>query len=364
MKIFVASGYGYWGNFNPSDLREGDHQIGGGETAMVSISRELAALGHDVTVFYDVGYFGMYDGVHYLPSNLYTPLVCQMEHDVLVSWDNPQAFRFADRAKLRVLAFQLNHTEVGALDYSIDMYFHPSKWHAERYHELYPEMDERKSRPRITNGIDPTRYNPATPPERIPHRTIYSSSPDRGLHHLLRIWPKVRMAVSDAELHVYYEIDKWLKMVDVMAPPEIVERARIVREFRANDPEAQGVLFHGGIGQAQLATEQMKSAVMAYPCDPTQPTEGFSMTCLEAVTAGCSLVTTDADALQELWADAPDVTILPLPVNDELWVNTVVKLLERDEARPLRDPVQYYWSTIAQRWVQEFLECLPTTPSP
>jgi glycosyltransferase involved in cell wall biosynthesis len=363
-KIFVVSGYGYWGDFLPTDLDEGEKQIGGGETAMIQISRALSNLGHDVTVFYDVARSDRYDGVNYLPSNLFVPLATQMRHDVLVSWDNSAAFRFADKARLRILAFQLNDTFIGPYDYTVDMYMHPSKWHAERYHELYPEMDGRKSRPRITNGIDPARYNPEDPPERNSHQVIYSSSPDRGLHHLLRFWPRIREAVPDATLEVFYEIDNWLTMVDnAPAPPgNIKERAQIIREFRTsnNGSEESGVTFHGGVGQGRLSVEQMKSAVQAYPCDPVQPTEGFSMTCLEAITAGCDLIVTDADALKELWADAPCVTVLPLPINDDIWVDTIVKALQKEEPRPLRDPVQYYWSTIATNWQKEIAACLMT----
>ena len=141
MRILVVSGYGYWGNFLPTDLDKGEKQIGGGETAMIQISRELAKQGHEVIVFYNTARSGQYDGVDYLPDNLFIPMICQLKHDVLISWDNPHIFRYADQAALRILAFQLNDTFIGSYDYTIDMYMHPSLWHAERYHELYPEMD-------------------------------------------------------------------------------------------------------------------------------------------------------------------------------------------------------------------------------
>jgi glycosyltransferase involved in cell wall biosynthesis len=173
---------------------------------------------------------------------------------------------------------------------------------------------------------------------------------------VLRFWPRVREAVPDAELHVFYEIDNWIKMVRKGATAEVVLRADLVEAARVN--AMPGVFFHGGIGQMRLAREQLMSAAMVYPCDPVQPTEGFSMTCLEAITAGCSLITTDADALRELWADAPDVTILPLPVADDIWVDTIVKTLNRTEERIPKAPRQYFWATVAQRWEQELLAIL------
>jgi len=36
------------------------------------------------------------------------------------------------------------------------------------------------------------------------HWVIYTSSYDRGLEHLLKMWPDVKKAVPDAELHIFY----------------------------------------------------------------------------------------------------------------------------------------------------------------
>jgi glycosyltransferase involved in cell wall biosynthesis len=361
MRIFIASGYSYWEDFTPDDLGGDDKQIGGGETAMVHIAQGLARLGHQVTVFYDVARPGSYSGVDYLPTDLFVPLVCQMEHDILISWDNPHLFRFADRALVRILAFQLNHANVGVFDHTIDRYFHPSEWHLERFTGLYPEMIKDKCRARMTNGIDPNRYVKEV--ERNPLRVIHSSSPDRGLHHLLRMWSSVIESVPEAELHIFYDMDKWIETDKLMEqqglPNATRERAREIEAFRDNG--VSGVTFHGGVGQGQLAIEQLKSGVMVYPCDPVQPTEGFSMTCLEAVTAGCQLITSDADALKELWADAPGVTVLPLPVDDNVWIDTITRALtSTDEQPPLVDK-ELTWTAISKRWEQELLECLKNT---
>jgi glycosyltransferase involved in cell wall biosynthesis len=359
MRIIVCSGYGYWGELTPNDLKSDERQIGGGETAMFSLSKELASLGHEVIAFYDMARPGRYDGVDYLPSTMYVQIVTNMEHDVLVSWDYPHAFRFNDRAKVHVLALQLNDTYVGPFDYTIDRYFHPSQWHSTRFHKLYPEMSTTKSVARITNGIDHMRYTQAVG-DRVPHRVIYSSSPDRGLHHLLRIWPTVVEKVPDAELWVFYDMQKWLKIIEGTDEVGLVtvttERAHILKEQMDNGvPRVQ---YPGAVGQWRLAREQLQSAVLAYPCDPVQPTEGFSMTILEGLIAGCKVITTNADALPELWASAPNVTMLPLPIDDNQWVDALVQKLTEPPIENVYINQAMSWKTIAQRWVQEFNICL------
>lgn len=361
MRIFVSSGYGWWGNFLPTDLDGDDTQIGGGETAMIQVSRHLAMLGHDVTVFHDIKRPGRYDNVDYLPTAMFIPLAVQMEFDVLVCWDAPSLMNFADRAKVRVVAFQLNDARIGIYDYMADLYFHPSEWHRDRFLRMFPEMTESKCRARMTNGIDPERYRGGESITRNDKRVIYSSSPDRGLHHLLRVWPNVVEQVSDAELHVFYDMDKWFEVDHQMEkeglPSPTRERAREIERLRADG--VPQVTFHGGVGQGRLAKEQLASGVMAYPCDPVQPTEGFSMTCLEAVTAGCQLITTDADALKELWANVQGVTVLPLPVDDNVWIDTLVRTLNADSRpQPLQPDKTLLWSSIAKKWEREFETCL------
>lgn len=361
MRIFVTSSYGWWGDFSPNDIVEGSRQVGGGETAMVNISKELAGLGHEVFVFY-ASKPGLYGGVNYVSPDLLVPMITQIEHDVLVAWDASWAFRFRDKAKVRVLAFQLNDAQIGVYDWVIDKYFHPSQWHADRFKELYPEMSVDKQMSQLTNGMDFSRYEQTFEPRQW-NRVTYSSSPDRGLHHLLRLWPKVIKEVPDAELHVFYDVDKWLEMdaaVGDRSPTH--DRANAVRAAISKPPK--NVVFRGGIGQGELSAEHVKSAILAYPCDPVAPTEGFSMTVLEGIVAGCEVIISNADAFPELWQDAPGVTMLPLPIDDNLWASVLVeKMKNGNEERELRIRPNMSWKSIARRWATELKLCLTPTTS-
>jgi len=361
MRILSVSGYGYWGDITPDDLKAGSKkQVGGGETAMFSINRELAKLGHEVIAFYG-SLRGRYDGVDYLPNNLFVGLSCNIEHDVLVSWDFPAGLRFAGRQRSTVLAFQLNDTYVGPYRYVVDLYFHPSEWHAKRYQSLYPEIDWRKVRHGVTNAIDPKRYE-FNGSERNTKRVIHSSSPDRGLHHLLRMWPEIQRREPTSELHVFYNMDGWFGIVDKMRTGGLeantAQRADLVRSLMKSTEDASlNVHFHGSVSQWELAKEQMKSGLLVYPCDPVQPTEGFSMTCLEGIAAGCQVITSNADALGELWTDAPGTVVLPLPIEDGVWIETIVNGMNSNGVVPSIKS-DYTWPGLAKIWERELELCL------
>lgn len=368
MKIYIGSSYNYWGEFTPDMLFEKtakDAQIGGGETAMLQIATELASNSrNDVTVFYDIAYYGDYYGVHYLPTNLMIPMICQTDFDVFISWDAPYLFRYADRAKCRVLAFQLNDPQVGVLDWAVDLYMHPSQWHLKRSRLSAPEITASKQIAGLTNGIDYYRYKSDC--ERDPYRVIYSSSPDRGLHHLLRIWPEIVSRVPQANLHVYYDMKKWLNAEAELAKSGVrtitSERADILRRQLASN--LPSVHVHGGIGQTRLAEEQMRSRILAYPCDPVRPTEGFSMTVLEGIVSGCKVITTNADAFPELWEGKPNVTMIPLPVEDDVWVNTIVDVLRSPMDNQKFGDLKLSWMALARGWEREISKCLQNKAAP
>jgi len=111
---------------------------------------------------------------------------------------------------------------------------------------------------------------------RNPKKLIYSSSPDRGLIYLLKMWPEIIKAVPDALLDVYYGFDvfdaihkgnpgrmKWKSMIiDMMKQP--------------------GITYHGRVGHKELEQAMMGAGILSYPTDFTeiscQPEDAFVQT--------------------------------------------------------------------------------------
>lgn len=364
MRIGVFGGsYGYWGQLDPDRLsdREAGGQLGGGETACLRTAMALAARGHEVFLGANVPRIRTAGGVVLVPAMQFVPAIQVVGADVAVSWDEPMLFRFNLNARLQVLAFQLNDTQVEVLDYVIDKYFHPSGWHARRFAEKYG-LPESKQVPCMTNATDLQGLQVDDPPERG-RRVLWASSPDRGLHHLLALWPEVQKQYPDAELHICYDMDRWITTVVQAASQgmELVtsERAMLIREQLSSllGRDNFRVTYHGGLSKPRLRDFLLSSAIVAYPCDPVAPTEGYSMTILDSWAAGCQVLTTDADALPELWGDKEGITILPLPVREDIWTEAIINRLEDGTPPGPRDiPKEYSWDSLVDKWIEGFKE--------
>lgn len=304
MRILITSSYSYWGAWSPQDLHDSAslRMIGGGETALLNLSFQLASRGHQVFVFYNTARPCRYRGVDFLPKSYGPELYTTLDHDVLISWEDINPLAQHHRATLAVYAMQNNTMLVGSVDYAIDHYQAVSGWHRDQCIGSDPSFRPISKSKWITvpNGIDRSRY--LATPERQPFKIIHSSSPDRGLHHLLAAWSEIKARLPQAELHIFYEMDRLFNLVDSI--PDAATKPRI-DSIRASlkEHEGNGVFIRGPVNQWVLAQEQLSSALLCYPCDPVQPTEGFGITILEALAAGTPVVTSDADAFPELWTD-------------------------------------------------------------
>lgn len=361
MRIFIAgAGYGHWGNFHPADLTKEDGvQIGGGETAMIKMAEALADREHTVFVFANMQPCH-WNGVDYLPVNMWPALGCTMQHHVAVSWDVPEMLRFNLACRAKVVAYQLNHAYVGVLDHVIDRYFCPSEWHARRYiNEVTPEADAAKFRPRMTNAVDVKRYH-INGIKRNPFGVVWSSSPDRGLHHLLKAWPLVKQQQPKATLDVFYDMQKWFDIIDqARAHNRILITTERADQVRAGLRGCEGmdVTVHGGVSQSVLAKAQLAASVGVASLDVVAPTEGFGMTMLEYLAAGLSPIAGDIDAFPELWASC--ATLLEGPhVPDVLADAVMAAFADAPRARQEGPKLakRFGWDILAKHWEREFTE--------
>ncbi len=331
--IYCGAGLEPW---NPDQIN--DKGLGGSETAVVKLAEQLVAQGLRVMVYGPSE--GAWNGVFYRHFSKFIP-----GNPVLafISWRNPGIFDQPIHAQLKYLwahdtDFGPNLTEERAAKVNGVMAL--SEWHVRHLEEMYPFIAGKCFV--IGNGIDPARFEGTE--ERVPHRFAYASSPDRGLEKALQLWPKIREALPDAELRIYYGWENFVRM----GQPQAFQRA--IMEL-ADQP---GVIWVGRVGQQRLAKELMQSSVLFYPSHPFNET--FCIAALEAQAAGCVPVTRDNGALPETNSRG---ILVPNDASDERWVKAAVLGTKVNDKRRafLRDwALTQTWALVAQRFLAKMRE--------
>lgn len=302
MKILYYVGFtDWWGAYPPDVLdREDGKTVGGGEAGALNTAFQLAARGHNVT-YLSVATPGVHKGVRFLPNDSWEQVYLDgIPWDAVVAWSTTRPLVKACGDEARVLVQQLNDVAWGWGWWNVtDVLVSPSATHAKAMAAYFPQGIEIPQAV-VGNGVDLDLFPwPYIPPKDRPMQVGWWSSPDRGLHHVLKAWPLVKARVPDAKLKVFYQVKKY------------VERARdwggragllgnLLGGLLART-EGLGVELVDQIPRRALARYQQQTRVQAYPCDPEGFTEGFATSILEALSAGCLPITRRVDALPELW---------------------------------------------------------------
>lgn len=360
MRIAQVLGESPWGDVTPAGLQAG---MGGRETALVRLSEEWAKLGHEVINFVPTKepVTTHHDGgsATYAPVETGRGYLETFETDAVVSWESHEVF-FNERVRMRthlcVLEMQVAHVnpfqDPKRMADTTDVWTVLSSW-AGRFLETQVPIGRDDWRV-MPNGVDLSGYPTRPPSKRTGTVFHYSSSPDRGLHHLLRIWPRIRAMRRGAELHVAYGVEGFMNaLLGHNMQAEVALRVR-------NGLRGEGVVYRGKMGQGDLALLQRASTAWIYPCDTMQPTETGCITAVEAGAAGAPMITTDCDCLGEEYGHCAE--ILGLPFEDNEWVETIERILGdpttyRDMQERGRTMAEgRSWGRLAPRWLEMFEE--------
>lgn len=341
------------GPLSYSDLTAGGRGVTGSEQATLHLARAQVQMGHDVLVYMPTDHPGYSDGVQILDIRMTWPRLRRADTaDVAISWISADPLRLLGSKPLKIHSLQINDWLVNAINYEqhVDVFVAVSQAHkAALMTEAMAPVGDWEIIPNGTAVIP----NPAV---RKARKCAYLSSPDRGLHWLLAMWPEIHFAYPDAELHIYYEVQRWLDKALLMNS-EVGNRAKYTIS-KLNNLQKHGVVVHGAVSPAAVAADLMTSDVMLYPCDPIRFTEGFGVAVLDACRAGAVPVITDVDALGEIYAESGAVIV---PRGDtrawtDHFVEAAIQLLGDEEDKALRrTKVQafaehYSWGNVAQTW--------------
>ena len=338
--IYCPRSVEFWA---PPSLDEGG--IGGSETAIVWLGRELTKLGWKVTVYNYCGTMaGDHDGVEY--KNFWE-FNANDDFNVLLSWRYPEFFDMPLNAKLKCLDL---HDVMSPSDFpkerleNIDMIFVKTDYHR----TLYPNVPDDKF-VNISNGIDLKRFSKKVKKQK--GRCIYSSTPNRGLDIVLKHWHRIKEEVPQAELHVYYGWNTFYELEK--NNPERVKWMKSIQD-QMNQP---GIVGHGRVGQGELSDDMMKTDVWLYP---TYFEEINCITALENQAAGVIPIATNFAALKETVTDSiPKIygDIYEPDVQEE-WVDLTIKTLQNEDRDNIRPTLEKFasgfsWEKIAEQWDKE-----------
>lgn len=351
-EIAIVCGGGFEKWSPKSSLEKG---IGGSEAAVIYQARELTKLGYKVTVFGDPqDEAGEYEGVTYkqwhdlntkdtfnililwrsigiVDANLYAKQTYLWMHDVPNCSDLTEQ-RLAKINKIFVLS-----------------QYHRSLFKMAKNGDFVDIPDDKFFITR--NGIE--LYFPKENLARDPYRMIYASSYDRGLAHLLALWPEIKKEVPKANLRVFYG---W-NMFDVIAqnnPERAHWKQKMIQMMKQ-----EGIEECGRVGHEELAQEFSKSGIFAYPCDFQ---EISCQNAMQAQVYGAIPVVTDYSALKETvqFGKKVDTDVTSME-GKEVYVKELISALkdqewqEKERAKMMQETKGLFlWSDVARAWKELF----------
>lgn len=323
--------------------------LGGSETAVVRMAREFRNAGHPVFVYGPVN--GVWDGVFYTHAKHFNadgpaggaPAL------LFVSSRIPELFDVKINAATKWLWAHDANFQNGGIDRltperakEINSILVLSEWQKREFATLYPFA--KKQLVVTANGIDANRFDGLENIERHPHRFVWSSSFDRGLERVLTMWPEIKAAWDDAELHIFYGWDTAKKLGWMQDPvfAEFVDRLNALMD-------QDGVVYHGMTPQSDLPKQFAAAGFWLYP---TSFTETYCITAVEVQACGVIPVTSNVGALPErMMKDWPTFSDED---DDDVYITRLMQCdpARHEEARAaLREnALKNTWARVHEQW--------------
>ena len=263
---------------------------GGSEIAAATMAQLLADRGHEVSIYNDPVREGKHGSVDYWHHSKFKNLSC----DLLIASRTPGAVddSYAVRSCKKVLWHHDTH-EYDSLtperNAKFSCHLALSQWHRNFLKSYYPFIGNVKL---TSNGLNTDLYK-RTNIKRDPHKMVWSSSPNRGLHTLVAMMPRIRRIVPDASLDVFYGFDNWIETCKKTGNQEELMEMRLIKGLAES---TAGVKLHGRVSPSQLAEAQLGAGVWAYS---TAWHETYCITAAEALCSGIVPVASNLAALPE-----------------------------------------------------------------
>ena len=328
------------------DLEAG---LGGSETMIVCYARQLAKMGHEVTVCADVPIpaQGERHGVGWRRFGAFGA-------DVTIALRDPRQLSIATRSPIR--AFLANDQSCCYLPDEVangncNLVITISQFQTDNYQRMYPTIPKEMY---LTSnaGVEWEAYQ--LPEHKEPRSCLYASTPERGLAHLERLWPRILERLPDARLRVASGFELY-----GFPPKDCARESGGLYDRLARLPR---VIVTGMLPRSELQRLQRQSQLLLYP---SIYSEQCSITCLEASAAGMAIVTTPIGALSErVIQEVTGYLVHGMPgepAYDDWFVARAVAIMTdsvlsgRMSANARESVRQYSYDILCEQWMQRFL---------
>jgi len=336
------------------DLEAG---LGGSETMIVCYARQLAKMGHEVNVVCPCpeGETGYRNGVWWTLSGdeAYERFI-RIKADVCISLRDPRPLRSASAVPVR--AFLANDQSCCYLPEEVangncNLVITISQFQTDNYQRMYPTIPKEMY---LTSnaGVDYDAYQGFALKQ--PGLCLYTSTPERGLEHLERLWPRIYERLPFARLVVTSGFELY------NFPPELC--ARKPGELYDRLSKMPHVTVTGMLPRSELQRLQVTAELLLYP---STYEEQCCIAALEASAAGMAIVTTPIGALSERVIQGETGYLIPgmpgEPAYDDWFADRALEIIQ-DQAlvvrmgNKARDSVrQYSYDRLCEQWMQRFL---------
>ena len=248
--------------------------VGGAEQALLTICEGFHNRGYDVTL-YNNPHEGGASPFKQKTLDEFDP---QDNRDYLIVFRSPNE-RIAN-AKGRIIWWSCDQQTMGdfkVFSKRVEKIVVISKHHADYFRNMYGIEN--------TIVIDlPVRDDYKHDVEKVSHRCIYTSIPDRGVMQLHAAWPLIIREVPDASLIITSDWRLWDKYLDKSC----------VQPYQLAYAGHPNVSYVGAVKRAELIQYQMEAELLLYPCIYE---ELFCITVAEAQVAGAIPITSQSGAV-------------------------------------------------------------------
>lgn len=345
--------------------------LGGTQSAVVYLARELATLGHEVHVFaHCAGLEGCFAGVHYHNLKQLVSFCRAQPPERLIAVADEQILKLGlpaeqtywwahnDYAHLWDDPGPLRQRISHLLQSRADRLLVVSRWQQARLAKLFALPTDMFY---LThNGVHLPHFARLAPEPALPPRLLYTSVPDRGLELLLQIFPRLQAVLPELELHLYSSFEVWGQGTG--------GNAELARQLEQQARALKQVFFHAPLAQPELAKALAQGTLWLYP-NHAAPATGFwaetsCIAALEAQAAGLPVVASARGALPETVLQGQTGCLIDGQPESEAFlaafVQQTLRLLQDTalhkrlaQAARQRIAEQFSWQQVAQQWSAE-----------